>query len=76
MEKYFALPTTKELATHVKEAILWTSERKQVCPSKTVIIYAWNEHDEGGWLCPTIDENRKVDDSRLKAIKKVLKSMK
>jgi hypothetical protein len=60
----------------LKEAIMWTKERKQVCPAKTVIIYAWNEHDEGGWLCPTISENSDVDDSRLKALKKVLESIK
>jgi hypothetical protein len=76
MEKYFALPTPEELAEHLKEAIMWTKERKQVCPAKTVIIYAWNEHDEGGWLCPTISENNDVDDSRLKAMKKVLESIK
>jgi hypothetical protein len=76
MEKYFALPTPEELAEHLKEAIMWTKERKQVCPAKAVIIYAWNEHDEGGWLCPTISENNDVDDSRLKALKKVLESIK
>lgn len=75
MEKYFALPTPEELAAHLKEAILWTKERKQTCPAKAVIIYAWNEHDEGGWLCPTLDENNKADASRLKALKKVLKSL-
>jgi len=75
MEKYFALPTPEELAAHLKEAILWTKERNMVCPAKAVIIYAWNEHDEGGWLCPTLDENNKPDASRLKAINKVLKSL-
>ena len=75
MEKYFALPTPEELAAHLKEAILWTKERKQTCPAKAVIIYAWNEHDEGGWLCPTLYENNKADVSRLKALKKVLKSL-
>ena len=75
MEKYFALPTPEELAAHLKEAILWTKERKQTCPAKAVIIYAWNEHDEGGWLCPTLYENNKADASRLKALKKVLKSL-
>jgi hypothetical protein len=34
-----------------------------------VIIYAWNEFDEGGWICPTISEGT----SRLDAISKVLK---
>ena len=53
--------------------------------SNTCIIYAWNEHDEGGWICPTIavdengnrlfDENGNglIDTSRIDAIKKIIK---
>ena len=53
--------------------------------SNTCIIYAWNEHDEGGWICPTlkVDENgnqlydengnKLIDTSRLDAIKSVIK---
>ncbi len=53
--------------------------------SNTAIIYAWNEHDEGGWICPTlkVDENgnqlydengnKLIDSSRIEAIKKILK---
>lgn len=33
-----------------------------------VIIYAWNEFDEGGWICPTLSEGT----ARLDAIRKVL----
>jgi hypothetical protein len=38
-----------------------------------VIIYAWNEHDEGGWLCPTWSPDGRPDRRRLEAIRKVLK---
>jgi len=75
MEKYFSLPTPEELAAHLKDAITWTKSRKQVCPAKTVLVYAWNEHDEGGWLCPTLDKNNQPDDSRLKALNKVIHSL-
>jgi hypothetical protein len=37
--------------------------------ANTVLIYAWNETDEGGWLHPTLAEGT----ARLDAIKKVLK---
>ena len=33
-----------------------------------IIIYAWNEHDEGGYLCPTLNENGTPNASRLDAI--------
>ena len=46
-------------------------------------MYAWNEHDEGGWICPTIavdEEGRQIFDKngnplinreRIDAVKKV-----
>jgi len=34
-----------------------------------VIIYAWNEFDEGGWLCPTLTEG----DSRVQALGRILR---
>ena len=54
-------------------------------PVNSAIIYAWNEHDEGGWICPTlkVDENgnqlygengeKLIDDWRIKEVKKALK---
>ncbi len=52
---------------------------KDFTKANTMIAYAWNEHDEGGWICPTIavDENGnqiynddgtpKINDERVKA---------
>jgi len=25
-----------------------------IAESNTILIYAWNEHVEGGWICPTL----------------------
>lgn len=36
-----------------------------------VIVFAWNEFEEGGFLCPTWRADGKPDDDRLKAFKKV-----
>jgi hypothetical protein len=44
--------------------------------ANAVIIYAWNEHDEGGWLSPTRTAEGKPDTSRLDAIRDVLKKEK
>ncbi len=52
-------------------------------PINSAIIYAWNEHDEGGWICPTIsvDENGNqlyengspiINDERINAVKKAI----
>lgn len=52
-------PTGEELynhATRVFEKML--NEKERNIPL-SAITYAWNEHDEGGWCCPTltVDEN-------------------
>ena len=36
-------------------------------------MYAWNEHDEGGWPVPTWTPEGKPDTSRLDAIRRVLR---
>jgi hypothetical protein len=68
IEKYFALPTPEEIAAHLQEGCDWVNEHPEAAPSKAILIYAWNEHDEGGWLCPTINEDGSPNDSRLKAL--------
>ena len=52
-----------------------------------ICSYGWNEHEEGGWLCPTlaVDENNNVirdefgdivpDTTRLDILKKVLEEL-
>jgi hypothetical protein len=52
---YFQAPTPAELTTHVSDALGWTSaNRCAAAPANTVLTYAWNEHDEGGWISPTL----------------------
>ena len=45
--------TPDEIAAHVRAAIAWTQANRDLNPANAVLIYAWNEHDEGGWLQPT-----------------------
>lgn len=56
-------PTGAELKEHLTEALAYLNEPDTVrqTPAETLLMYAWNEHDEGGWFCPTIavDENGK-----------------
>jgi hypothetical protein len=42
----------------------WIQTNASTAEAKTVIVYAWNEHDEGGWLCPTLGEG----DARVRAL--------
>lgn len=49
-------PTTEELAAHFQAALDFVADNASDCPADTVLAYAWNEHDEGGWLCPTLGD--------------------
>jgi len=42
-----------EVADAVKCALDWNRANPNTARAGTVLIYAWNEYDEGGWLCPT-----------------------
>jgi hypothetical protein len=37
-------------------------------PANALIIYAWNEHDEGGWLMPTLGVDGRANEERMKAV--------
>jgi hypothetical protein len=72
---YTLPPTPVELANHLAEALDWTiSNHVSITPANTVLIYAWNEHSEGGWICPTLNPDGSTNSQRLAAIAKMLKS--
>jgi hypothetical protein len=46
--------TPWQIASHLQEGLNWVDSNPTVADANTVIMYAWNEFDEGGWLCPTL----------------------
>ncbi len=66
--------TPDELAAHIREAIEWTTANREINPANAVIIYAWNEHDEGGWLQPTLGTNGRPNEERIEALGEFLRS--
>lgn len=76
--------TAVEIANWADEVLTWVENNPEVTEPNLVLTYAWNEHDEGGWLCPTIkvdtngnpiydaDGKIQVDNSRLEELKKVI----
>lgn len=65
--------TPDELAAHLRDALVWTGAHRDINPSNAIIIYGWNEHDEGGWLMPTLGADGKPNDERVKALGSVLR---
>jgi hypothetical protein len=43
-----------EIAQHLQNALRWTSQHPDTNEANAIIMYAWNEFDEGGWICPTL----------------------
>jgi hypothetical protein len=65
---WFAQPKPDEFAANVKACLTWVAENRTAVKSNCVLIYAWNEIDEGGWMMPTLAEGT----AKLDALKKVL----
>lgn len=71
---YTLPPTPTELTAHVADALDWTrSNRFTAARANTVLIYGWNENDEGGWLVPTLGADGAPNEERIAALKKVLR---
>ncbi len=83
-------PTEEELYNHIAYALSYMDHpsAKDFTKANTLILYAWNEHDEGSWLCPTLKTDEKgnqlynddgtpmIDDSRVKAVRKAIDDFK
>jgi hypothetical protein len=48
--------TPGEIAAHLARALAWTARYPAAAEASAVLVYAWNESAEGGWLCPTLRE--------------------
>ena len=53
---YWDEPRPGELAAHVTAGLDYVATHPGRCEANTVLMYAWNEHSEGGFLCPLMGE--------------------
>ncbi len=68
IEHFYNAPTPEELSAHVAAAMRWA---KHSTSAHTVLIYAWNEFDEGGYIAPTVGAGT----TRLDAVHKAVASV-
>lgn len=52
-------PTAQEVTESVLDVLNFNKENAKYFRTNTVLIYCWNEFDEGGWFCPTIKVDEK-----------------
>jgi hypothetical protein len=71
--RWIDMPQPKEIAAHLKRGLQFVESHAELCPARTIIMYAWNEYDEGGWLAPTRGTDGKPNDERLRAVRNVLR---
>ncbi len=79
--KYALPPTMDELKAHILNVFSYVKDNPDVTVPNMICSYGWNEHEEGGWLCPTlaVDENgnqlfnedgtKKINNERLETLK-------
>ena len=73
--RYASPATERELVDAAKEFVGWIDAHKNRCPAGHVLTFAWNEFEEGGFICPTWSPNG-PDTSRLEAFAKVVRIFK
>jgi hypothetical protein len=49
-------PEPGELGAHLAAGLDYVAEHPAKCLANSVLMYAWNEHSEGGFLCPLMGE--------------------
>jgi hypothetical protein len=65
-------PKPQEINSHVRSAFNWIEANPEAAEAKTMLWYAWNEMDEGGWLVP----DKKLGTAKLDEIREVVNERK
>jgi len=73
-ELYYKSGTPDELADHIGHGVSWFKKHPGKNGTELVLIYAWNEIDEGGWLVPALPAPHGQGTARIDALRKVLKT--
>jgi hypothetical protein len=51
---HYQWPKQGDLAARIKAAFDFVATHPKACEAQVVTMYSWNEHSEGGGLCPTM----------------------
>ena len=74
LAQYYYYEYSDDPAVHLDAMLAWMRANSARVPANVAIIYAWNEHDEGGWACPTLIPGTlgQINRSQIDAIAAVL----
>ena len=68
---YIELATGEELMEGAKLLTEWIENSARDTFAGHILTFAWNEFEEGGFICPTVGEDGKVNSTRLEDFRKV-----
>jgi Glycosyltransferase WbsX len=71
IQYYYEASKPEELAGLLQDALLWCNRNSDAAEANTILVYAWNEIDEGGWLVPSLWPDQ--GSRRLDAIRAILR---
>lgn len=49
-------PTPRQVVEVIDDAVQWSCAHPAAATTRRVLVYAWDENSEGGWLIPTLGE--------------------
>lgn len=75
---YHKTPTPAEIEDGAKRLADWIAKNKEHTKAGHVMCFAWNEFEEGAWICPTLDPNEKgrINTSHLEQLKAAIAYLK
>lgn len=73
---YVATMTRENWLDEAAKLRRWIERNPGSCPTGHVLAFAWNEFEEGGWICPNIGEDGRPDTSRVQDFRQVVAALK
>ena len=74
--RYSVARTNADFAYAASKLKTWIDENPESTPTGHVLAFAWNEFEEGGWICPTIGADGKPDVRRVRAFRAAVNELK
>ena len=70
---YAQTPTPDEIENGAKRLSKWISENREYTNTDHILTFAWNEFEEGAWICPTYNDDLNIDADRIKTFAEITK---
>ena len=75
-KNYAHTATPYELCRGGEEFAHWIKDSLKDRFAGHIMIFAWNEFEEGGWICPTYNQDLSINTERITAVSKIIKHWK